>query len=383
MASKLLNLVALSSLAIMACTYGVAPTTALSTGHLQHANRHLAHAPIAAKKKRDQSKRCKARPSTSAAPTSSVKPQAAAVSSSSEAPAPTTTKAPEPSTTSKAPAPASTTKASSGNSGSSTGSSGSSGNTGGIPFGSKGKKVCLAWGDGNSDSVYNFKTDRVVGIYDWDVYKPTFVDNANLDYWPMLWGGDSSRISKFEQTVTQKLGSTLLGFNEPNEPGQSNMDAGSAAALYRQHITSKKSMGYKLASPAMSSRPNGQQWMTDFFNACGDDKCGVDFQAVHWYDIGFDKLQSYLEDYHNRFGLPIMLTEFADQNFNGGAQASMSDIYAFMAEFINWAENTDWIIAYCPFGVMKDLPDINQLNKLEKSDGTPTDLAYMVLNGPN
>ena len=72
MASKLLNLVALSSLAVLAVTFGPASTNALSTGHV-HMNRHIDHAPIA-KRKRDNSKRCKVRSSTisSAAPSTTA-----------------------------------------------------------------------------------------------------------------------------------------------------------------------------------------------------------------------------------------------------------------------------------------------------------------------
>ena len=76
MASKLLNLVALSSLAVLAVTFGPASTNALSTGHV-HMNRHIDHAPIA-KRKRDNSKRCKVRSSTSAAPSSTAKAQTTA-----------------------------------------------------------------------------------------------------------------------------------------------------------------------------------------------------------------------------------------------------------------------------------------------------------------
>ena len=150
MASKLLNLVALSSLAIMACTFGAAPTTALSTGHIHnHLNRQLSHAPIA-KKRRDQTKRCKARPSTaSSSPSSTPHAQAQAVTST---PAKQTSAATHASTTTHSSAPpASTTKA----------SSGSSPDLG--SFGQPGSKICAAWGDGNDPSLANFKTPHVVG----------------------------------------------------------------------------------------------------------------------------------------------------------------------------------------------------------------------------
>ncbi|EIW61711.1 uncharacterized protein TRAVEDRAFT_27227 [Trametes versicolor FP-101664 SS1] len=370
MASKLLNLVALSSLAIMACSFGATPANALSHAHMQQLNnRHLGHAASLPKKKRD-TKRCKARPSTtsSAAPsttphTSSVKAQAAAV---------TTTKAPAATTTTKAAAPATTTKASSGSSGSGAAGSGK--------FGQKGSKICVAWGDGNDASLAQFKTSHVVGIYDWGVDKPSKADSLGYEFWPMLWGSSGDKISAFESAIANNpgLGTIILGFNEPNEEGQSNMDPQTAAALWKQHIQPKAALGYKLASPAMSSRPNGHQWMKDFMAAC--DGCTVDYQAVHWYDIGFDTLKSYLTQYHNELGLPIMLTEFADQNFNGGSQASSSEIFQFMGQALEFIDNTDWMVAACPFGVMHDLQGVNTLNMLQNSDGSPTDLGFVVIN---
>ncbi|KAH9853774.1 glycosyl hydrolase catalytic core-domain-containing protein [Lenzites betulinus] len=367
MASKLLNLVALSSLAILACSFGAQPANALSHGHLEHlSNRAMAHAPLA-KKKRDN-KRCKARPSSSSAPpattshSSSVKPQAAAV---------TTTKAPAPPTTTKAAAPATTTAAST-----STGS----GAVGNGKFGQKGSKICLAWGDGNDPSLSQFKTDHVVGLYDWGVSKPSDADKLGFDYWGMLWGGDQARIDAFEAaTQGSPMGSILLGFNEPNESGQSNMDPTVAAQLYKKHLTPKADLGYKLATPAMSSRPNGHQWMQTFMAACQD--CKISYQAVHWYDIGFPALQAYLTQYHNEIGLPIMLTEFADQNFNNPqAQASASEIAQFMSQALAFIDNTDWMVAGCPFGVMHDLQGVNTLNLLQNQDGSPTALGWQVIN---
>ena len=148
--SKLLNLVALSSLAVLAVTFGPASTNALSTGHAHHLNRHFEHGSIA-KKKRD-SKRCKARPSTSS---SSVKPTS-------------TAKALVQTTTSAAPqTPASTkaaSKTSSSKSSSSTGtSSGGAAHPASGKFGQTGSKICAAWGDGNDASISKFKTNHVVG----------------------------------------------------------------------------------------------------------------------------------------------------------------------------------------------------------------------------
>ncbi|TBU32119.1 glycosyl hydrolase catalytic core-domain-containing protein [Dichomitus squalens] len=365
--SKLLNLVALSSLAVLAVTFGPASTNALSTGHA-HVNRHFEHGAIA-KKKRDTSKRCKARPSTSS---SSVKP------TSTTKAAPTTTSA-----ASQAPSTKPATKTTSSKSSSSTGQSGGSSGGAAHPasgkFGQTGSKICAAWGDGNDASISKFKTDHVVGIYTWGVDKPSQADALGYDFWPMLWGSSEDKIDAFEKAMqTPNLGTIVLGFNEPNEQGQSNMDPQNAASLWKQHIEPKRNQGYKLCSPAMSSRPNGQQWMADFMKAC--DGCHVDYQCLHWYDTSFDKLKTYLTDYHNQLGLPILLTEFADQNFNGGPQANSDSIFSFMNDALKFFDETDWILAACPFGIMHDLQGVNTLNLLQASDGSPTDLGYMVIN---
>ncbi|TFK93856.1 glycoside hydrolase family 128 protein [Polyporus arcularius HHB13444] len=366
MASKLLNMVALSSLAVLAVTFGPASTNALSTGH-SHMARHIDHAPIA-KRRRDTSKRCKVRSSTLSSEAHSSTAQAqttakALLESSSTQAAPATTKAPTKTSTPSAPA-----------------STQGSGAAGSGKFGQKGSKICNAWGDGNDlASLKAFKTEHVVGLYDWGVDKPDGADDLGYEFWPMLWGGSQDKIDAFEKAMSKdKFGTIVLGFNEPNEQGQSNMDPETAASLWKQHIEPQVAKGYKTCSPAMSSRPNGKQWMSDFMKAC--DGCTIDYQCVHWYDIGFDTLKTYLEDYHNQLGLPILLTEFADQNFNNGAQATQDEIFQFMGQALKFFDETDWILAACPFGVMHDLQGVNTLNLLQKSSGGPTDLGFMVIN---
>ncbi|KAI0771863.1 glycosyl hydrolase catalytic core-domain-containing protein [Trametes elegans] len=388
MASKLLNLVALSSLAIMACSFGATPTTALSLGHGQHmAARHATHNPIA--RKRDQSKRCKPRPSSSsAAPAPSTTSQAPEPASTSQAPA--TSQDQRPSSSSEAAPPAATSQSSGGgSSGGSTGGS-SSGSTGGSSgrnpdignLGKSGHKIGAAWPNGNDPALANFVTDHLAALYSWDVHVPEDTEKLGMVAMYMLWGGAQDKIDSFEQNLPQDgTNRYILGFNEPNEEGQSNMDPYTAAKIWQEHIQPKADLGYRLATPAMSSRPNGKEWMSNFLKAC--DGCTFDAQAVHWYDISFEKFKAYLEEYHNQIGLPILVTEFADQNFNGGSQATMDEIWAFASQVIDWANNTPWIHAVFPFGMMRDMQGVNQLNSLMQADGQPTDLGRFFINNGN
>lgn len=135
MAAKLLNLLALSSLAILACSWGPTATNALSvdTPHNIAARRHDV---IAKKKRATTARRCKPRP----------------VSSLSPAAKPTTTPAPAPApTTTPKAAPATSTNASNGN--------GTPANTGG--YNGPPGKVGLAYAGPDDGTISHFITNKV------------------------------------------------------------------------------------------------------------------------------------------------------------------------------------------------------------------------------
>lgn len=44
--------------------------------------------------------------------------------------------------------------------------------------------------------------------------------------------------------------------------------------------------------------------------------------VLHWYDVKAEDFQKYVLDFATTFGKPIWVTEYACQNFNGGAQCS-------------------------------------------------------------
>ncbi|KAI0772727.1 glycosyl hydrolase catalytic core-domain-containing protein [Trametes elegans] len=246
-------------------------------------------------------------------------------------------------------------------------------------FGQKGSKVCIAWSEGNDASLSHFKTSHVSGLYTWGTNKPTSANALGFDFWPMLWSGSQDSINAFESSVKAGFGTIILGFNEPNEQGQANLDPNTAAALWKQHIVPKKALGYKTCSPAVSAAPSGQQWMQQFMQACGG-ACQIDYMCVHWYGVGFTYLQTYLENWHNQYGLPLLLTEFAEVNYGSGAQPSLSDVTAFTKQTLQFVDNTSWMLAACPFGIQRTPFSPNPNIALQNSDGTPTQLGSIVIN---
>jgi len=170
-----------------------------------------------------------------------------------------------------------------------------------------------------------------------------------------------------------------LGMNECNEPGQSNMSPQSAMSLWRQSLKPLRDRGKKLCSPVMSGNPNGLTWMKSFSDGCGSD-CNFDYVCVHWYDTTAQKFKDWIGKWRALYpGKPILVTEFAPQNFNGGGQPSVGDVWAFYQEVIPWAIAQDDIHAIAPYGMMRDL-NINQNARLLNSDGSPNSLGKFILS---
>lgn len=359
--TKFLSLFSLSALAALVAMSGT-PATALVAEN--HVARHAGHHAAVAHKKRATAT-CKPRIPT-------------AVSSSSTTPSSTyvapTTAAPQASSSSKkhsssAAPPASTGSSSSGGSSSGSSSSGGSGGSGGSG------KVGIAWANGDDDSLKNFVTSKTRFLYTWS---PSLPDNLQgLTGVPMLWG--YNQIDEFKSTVKAGYSTHVLGMNEPNEVGQSNMSPADGAQLWKEYIDPLKNEGYTLISPAPSSRPNGFDWVGQFLGNCTG--CQVDRIALHYYDITAQGFIDWVTKFHDAYGRDIWITEFADQNFNGPQQQSQDEVNSFFSTVLNWMDNTPWVEQYFAFGIMTNMQGVSATNQLMTSSGEPTALGYQYIYG--
>jgi hypothetical protein len=343
MAAKLLNLVALSSLVILACSFGSTPANALSIESSVNHARHLGHHQLLAKKKRSSSGRCTPRPSSSAV-SSSTLAASPTPHSSSQKPAATTSKA--------APSPTPTPSSGSGQAG--------------------GGKVGLGWALGDDPSLKNFVTSKVSAIYSWSPFKPSDSDALGLQFAPMLWG--TNQISDFTNLVKPGYANWALGFNEPDLSGQSNLDPGYAASLWQQYLQPLKNQGYNLVSPAVTSGPGGIPWLQSFLSDCAG--CDVDAVAVHWYGTDPQEFITYCKNFFTTFNKPIWVTEFACQSFTDAPQCDAAQVQTFMDTVTGWMDSTDYISKYFAFGVMHDMQGVNVLDQLMAADGQPTALGW-------
>lgn len=137
---------------------------------------------------------------------------------------------------------------------------------------------------------------------------------TDIEFVPMLWGLKQANDwdSNINNTIAAQHVTSLLGFNEPEIEGQSNLSPADGATQWKAHIEPLKGLNVRLGAPAPSGSPTGKQWITDWLSAC-DGGCTVDFMPLHWYDVNSTAFMEYLEDYHNTFQKPIWVTEWACQ----------------------------------------------------------------------
>lgn len=297
--------------------------------HARHA--HLGQALA----KRDSNKRCKARnPADPTVPSPSV-----------PAPSPS-------STTTPAAAPPATTAVSS------------------SPGGNA--KACLAvavWDNSVGTILANFKTSHVSVAYNWGAAKIPGADALGYTDVPML--HDASNLDQWSQLVVPGYAKFALGFNEP-DASSSYIDPGYACQLWQQHMLPLRAGGYQLVSPGLTSNPLSVNWMKSFFDSCGGAD-SVDKIAVHWYGTDHTEFVKYLQLWHDTFGKPLWVTEFACMDFVSNTPCP--DVNAFAGAVRNFMDNTPWVEIYCPFDIAYSLGNVNGVNQLLGGDLRPTTLG--------
>jgi hypothetical protein len=145
--------------------------------------------------------------------------------------------------------------------------------------------------------------------YDWSATAPP-ADLARR-WVPMVWGSGSLTPQVIATLKhDRKAGSVndLLGFNEPDNGGQSNMTPQQAAALWPR----LESTGLPLGSPAPATPTDG--WLTQFMALVRQRHLRVNFIALHYYQDftnpdAVAQLRSQLIAIHRAYGRPIWITE--------------------------------------------------------------------------
>ena len=148
--------------------------------------------------------------------------------------------------------------------------------------------------------------------YTWAPGHQGIVSPPGVHFVPMIWGAGSVTSATLRQV--RREGPDLLGFNEPDNAGQSDMTVSQALRLWPRLMAT----GLRLGSPAVATgaaTPGG--WLDRFMRGIRARHYRVGFITVHWYGADFatraavQQLRGYLQAIHARYRLPIWLTEFA------------------------------------------------------------------------
>ena len=189
--------------------------------------------------------------------------------------------------------------------------------------------------------------------YTWSTQHQGISTPAKGEFVPMIWGPASVTPSALAQAEAE--GPYLLGFNEPDNGGQSNMSVDQALDLWPQLMKAGRILG----SPAVAANgavPGG--WLDRFMAGAAAKHYRVDFITLHWYGGDFntpaavDQLKSYLKAVHDRYHKPIWLTEYALIDFSHGTRyASPQQEAAFVTASAGMLAGLPYLQRYAWFGL--------------------------------
>lgn len=140
--------------------------------------------------------------------------------------------------------------------------------------------------------------------YNWTPF-PKKTSVLDLEFVPMFWWGADVN-PKNLASVYNSGANNILGFNEPDLGGQSNMTVNDCADLWPTLME----LPQRLGSPAPASPP----WLEKFMEEATRRGLRVDFVCLHSYPDftdpnAIENLEAMLRGVHEKYRLPIWLTE--------------------------------------------------------------------------
>ncbi len=184
----------------------------------------------------------------------------------------------------------------------------------------------LGWAGGSADDI---NASNASWYYRWWHDIPASANGALAEFVPLI---------KYPANLQNKLDAinsipnvdSVLVLNEPERVDQSDVTVTEALALWPQVQSNLPDK--RLISPGVSDDAAGQAWLDAFFqevdasksNADPLDDLRVDAVAFHWYGASTpnavsaaNNFLSRVDHYHNRYGLPVWITEFTIHDWAG------------------------------------------------------------------
>ncbi|TWU22708.1 glycosyl hydrolase [Bythopirellula polymerisocia] len=184
--------------------------------------------------------------------------------------------------------------------------------------------------------------------YHWSNNPPAEVTNGSFNgqYTPMIWSANTTNIQSRVNNILSYADSLnveyVLGFNEPERPDQANMSVSNAINVWDIMDDQLAGAGLKLVSPAVSDNLEGREWLADFMSQAASMNLTIDALAFHWYGTvnianptaSANNFLNRVDSYHNTYGLPVWITEFAGMDFGTDSYTS-EELINFNAAFLD------------------------------------------------
>ncbi len=165
----------------------------------------------------------------------------------------------------------------------------------------------------------------VTWYYNWTQSEEACSNGQGGQFVPMIWGhtGNEQSATGITSSITSfvnKGWGFVLGFNEPDNPSQSNIPVATAISLW----PSFDNPAIKIGTPGTAANASpGMAWFTNYMNMLNANTAlRADFMAIHWYgwnagscNATASELESYIRWAENFAGnRPIWITEWGCLN---------------------------------------------------------------------
>ncbi|KAK4636030.1 Alkali-sensitive linkage protein 1 [Fulvia fulva] len=236
----------------------------------------------------------------------------------------------------------------------------------------------LCWPVENKDPVFNFTKpgSKITWIYNWS--PNTTAGCTSLDFVPMQW--NNVGIDDLPTKIKDVNAHSVLYFNEPELPDQSNMSVELAANEWLRCIEPLRKQGIRCGSPGLSNAGHAVGYMQDFLCRIRAGGSDVDFLCLHWYGIALGGFYDYIWSTKHQIDAskPVWITEFACTNWNQDAPLPREHVEHFARESVKYLDTLDWVERYAWFGPMRDTGTVGKWARMLDDEGklTPLGKAY-------
>jgi hypothetical protein len=175
---------------------------------------------------------------------------------------------------------------------------------------------------------------------------------------PMIWGKDDVATANFERLASAPSG-YLLGFNEPDNAGQSNLSVGEALKLWPKLMDKSLELG----SPACSQMETlgNDSWLGRFMEKAERKDYQVDFVAVHYYsdDGSVADFKAFLKDVRQEYDKPVWVTEWALVDWTDRDRFTADEVADFAANAIQMLDDLKFVKRHAWFGAYEGADGTN------------------------